>query len=116
MIYYDNDSAKELFVIEKYISFDFSKMTVIETLSYDKHALFIEGLSALWTFNYTPYDSPNKECVKINYVNGDFDILCFKFAFSGAYDLNGNFKEPIGTSFGTPLKDLVNEMFEFKID
>ena len=116
LIYYDNDLAKEKLGWDdgNILPFDFSKMTIIETLPKDKNDVFIDKLSQIQTLKYVPYDSPNRECIKINYVGGNFDIICFKFAFACSYDNNGNFISIIGNGAGIQLRDIVNTLFEAK--
>ena len=120
LIYYENDSSKEIFLsfynfkfnLKNYKSFDFAKMKVIDTLPSDKQNDFLDDLYNIWILDYTPYDSPAKECVKINYKDGSFDIICFNWSYSATFDSNGNLVNTIGTGAGTALKELVNDYFE----
>ena len=116
LIYYENDLAKERlgWFDGNILPFDFSKMTIIETLPKEHNDVFLDKLSQIYTLDYVPYDSPNKECIKINYTDGTFDIICFNFAFACTYDNNGNFIKIIGNGAGIQLQEIVNTMFEAK--
>lgn len=124
LIYYENDSSKEIFLslynfkfnLKNYKSFDFTKMRVIDTLPSDKQNDFLDDLYNIWLLDYTPYDSPAKECVKINYKDGSFDIICFNWSYSATFDSNGNLVKTIGTGAGTALKELVNDYFEMVLE
>lgn len=120
LIYYHNDSAKRIYlsylISWKYQSFDFTKMTVIDTLSSDKLDDFLEGLSKVTVYDETYTDSPNKEGIKINYTDGSFDIVCF-LSYSAAFDSNGNFIKTLGGGGSDKLIELVNAYFgtEFEL-
>ena len=114
LIYYHNDSVKRTYlpylISWKYQSFDFTKMTVIDTLPSDKIDDFLEGLSKVTVYDDTNTDSPNKEGIKINYTDGSFDIVCF-LAYSATFDSNGNLIKTIGGGGGDVLLELVNAYF-----
>ena len=57
--------------------FNLQNATVLKTLDAAKLPAFLQELSAADILSeYYAYDSPGGECIRVNYENGDFLILC----------------------------------------
>ncbi len=112
-INYDNGDAKELFEKrDKVKSFDFSKMQVIAVLSEEKNADIITDLSHMTLLMvWRHLDSPKGKALKINYIDGSFDIICYESEFSCRYDSSGNVSFFIGSSGGPYVENLVEKYF-----
>ncbi len=113
LINYDNNDAIELFEKrDKVKPFDFSKLYVIEVLPNEKNNEFLIEFSKIgFMLVWRHLDSPKGESVKINYYDGNFDIICFNVQFSCQYDKLGNVKNFIGAGGGNQLKELVDNTF-----
>lgn len=113
LINYDNNEAIELFEKrEKVKSFDFSKLNVIEVLDNYKCSEFLLEFSKIeFMLVWRHLDSPRGESIKINYVDGSFDVICYYVQFSCQYDKFGNVKNFIGSGGGNQLKEIVDEFF-----
>ena len=112
-INYDNDDAKELFEKrDKVKPFDFSKMQVIAVLPEEKNADIITDLSHMTLLMvWRHLDSPQGKSLKINYIDGSFDIICYEAEFSCQYDSSGNVSFFIGSTGGPYVKNLVEKYF-----
>lgn len=110
LIYYDNPSSKKIFSgINEVQSFDFEKMDVQKTLPMEQNENFISVICD-YTFLYAQkhFDSPQGECIKINYKDGNFDIICVGINFSCQYDGSGTVVNMIGTGIE---QNIVKEFF-----
>ncbi len=109
LIYYDNNSAKELFEQrDKVKNFDFSKATAIDTLPEDKIDGFLSEFSEImFLYVWRHLDSPKGKCVKINEADGSFAIICLDGEFSCRYDSSGNVIWFIGSGGGTEVAELI---------
>ena len=118
LIYYENESAKELFnKRDKVLPFDFKNMEILEKLSSEKYSEFLQEfiqIGHLETWRHL--DSPKYEGIKITYNDGSFDIICSSEIFSCRYYDNGEVKQFIGTGGGIYLVELVNKYFQTKIE
>lgn len=112
LINYDNN-AIELFEQRDAVKkFDFSKMNVTGVLLDEKLDDFLLEFSQIeFMLVWRHLDSPEGECVKINYSDGSFDIICYNVQFSCQYDNFGNVKYVIGSGGGYQLKELVERSF-----
>ncbi len=107
-ILYDNPNAVKLdeFLVkksDKLLPFDFDKMEVREVLHEEKMDNFFKELSEYpILMDWIHMDSPQGDCIRIIYDNGDFEILCctqeksWKGYYSGAFYANGEVKRFIG--------------------
>lgn len=101
---------------------DMTKITVIETLSTEEISSFLEQLSDV-TFlaHYYAFDSPSDICIKINYANGDFEILnCYEHSYIGyvgSYNSDGEVVGYVGCFEGyDDFQNLVNNYFDYQLD
>ena len=113
LINYVNNDAIELFEKrDKVKNFDFSKLNVIETLENENNDDFLLNFSQIeFMLVWRHLDSPKGESIKINYVDGSFDVICYYVQFSCQYDKFGNVKNFIGSGGGNQLKEIVDEFF-----
>ena len=97
---------------DKVKNFDFSKLNVIETLDNENNNEFLLKFSKIeFMLVWRHLDSPKGESIKINYIDGSFDVICYRVQFSCQYDKFGNVKNFIGSGGGNQLKELVEESF-----
>ena len=113
LINYVNNDAVELFgKKDKVKNFDFSKLNIKKVLDNDKNSEFLLEFSKIeFMLVWRHLDSPKGESVKINYLDGSFDVICYYVQFSCQYDKSGNVKNFIGSGGGNQLKELVKEVF-----
>ena len=113
LVNYVNNDAVELFENRNKVkNFDFSKLNVIETLDNENNNEFLLSFSQIkFMLVWRHLDSPKGESIKINYVDGSFDVICCYVQFSCQYDKFGNVKNFIGSGGGNQLKELVDEFF-----
>lgn len=101
---------------------DMTKITVIETLSTEEISSFLEQLSnVMFLSYYYAFDSPSDICVKINYANGDFEILnCREDSYTGyvgSYNSEGEVVEFVGCFESYyDFQNLVNNYFDYQLD
>lgn len=114
LITYDNNEAIELFEKrDKVKDFDFSKMSIEKELDEDKLDKFLLEFSKIeFMLVWRHLDSPKGESIKINYIDGGFDIICYTVQFSCKYDANGKVNEFIGSGGGSQLKKIVDTSFQ----
>lgn len=78
LIEYDNPNQKHFAFwvtdqFDRLVPFQIANATVLETLSADKTADFLESFSQTDIFHtYYAYDSPKDICLRLNYENGNF--------------------------------------------
>ena len=113
LILYENEDAKELFEKrEKVLKFDFSKVKTVTALDEDKKQDFLMAFSKInFLLVWRHLDSPKGESVKIYYIDGSFDVICYKVEFSCQYEIDGNVKNFIGSGGGYQLEQLVENSF-----
>ena len=115
IIDYNNPGALEVFGNEKPIqSFDFSKAVTIQTITHEKTENFLLEFSQIeLLLVWRHLDSPKGKCVKINYYDGSFDVICYEVQFSCQYDEFGNVTNVIGGGGGYQLSELVRSFADF---
>lgn len=100
-------------------SFDDDKMTRLEILDKSRISNFVYSLCNLnILYKYYAYDSPNGNCIKLNYANGDFLIIwsnyeesCFP-GYIGIFSAEGEVINFIGCFESlSSYKYLVNNYF-----
>lgn len=108
LIYYTNEDQQHFSSWSKdqtssIKDFDFSRVEVIEMMDNSKINEFIKIMPNInFLSKYFSYDSPKGTCIRINYNNGDFDILsCIVESKSNAgivcrYSSDGKVKEFMG--------------------
>ena len=113
LINYNNSDAIELFEKRNEVKdFDFSKLEIISVLSKEKTNDFLLEFSKIeFMLVWRHLDSPKGKSIKINYIDGSFDIICYESQFSCMYDKTGKALYFIGSGGGNQLKDLVQQMF-----
>lgn len=111
--YMNNDSIELFEKRDKVKNFDFSKLNVIDTLENENNNDFLLNFSQIeFMLVWRHLDSPKGESIKINYVDGSFDVICYYVQFSCQYDKFGNVKNFIGSGGGNQLKEIVDEFFK----
>ena len=127
LINYENPDQKHFFSwvpdqYSKLISFKNDSYSVIETLSIDKTKAFLAELSSAPILSkYYAYNSPNGICLKVNYTNGDFQIVncCNANSYAGyigKYSAGGAVSDFYGCfSSSYSFISLVNCYFEYKM-
>ncbi|MDE7395367.1 MAG: hypothetical protein K2M95_04535 [Clostridiales bacterium] len=127
LINYDNPTQKHFFSwvpnhTDDLKPFDASKMTHLENLEPSKTSDFIAALCECEILGkYYAYDSPKGICIKVNFSNGDFLILCGAYEkhnscrYVGEFSADGAVKNFIGCFNGYCFQDLVNDYFETQI-
>lgn len=103
---------------------DMSNISFLESLSEEEIGIFAEELSEVYfLYEYYAFDSPKGICIKINYSNGDFEILSCDYengsynGYVGRYNSEGEVVSFTGTF--TDLNDfekLVNNYFDTELD
>ncbi len=105
------------------VPFDFSKMTVLETLPEERHEDFCTAFSqADILLTYYAYDSPADVCIKANHENGDFLIIWANYkrgsygGYVGEFTQDGSVKYFWGCFSALPTyENLVNDFFTYQI-
>jgi hypothetical protein len=103
---------------------DMSNITILETLSAEDLSSFTEELSEVYfLYEYYAYDSPKGISLKVNYSNGDFEILTSDYAngsfsgYVGRYNSEGEVVSFTGCFEGLPdFEHLVNSYFETELE
>ncbi|MBR3864971.1 MAG: hypothetical protein IKJ19_07680 [Clostridia bacterium] len=113
LINYVNNDAKEIFAQRNKVKpFDFSKMEIIAVLPIENLDEFCEEYSKIhFLMFWRHFDSPKGECIKINYVDGNFDVVCTDINFSCYYDELGNVSFFIGSGGGSKQRELIDKLF-----
>ena len=109
LIYYNNLDAKEITLSSIYhhidyseiLDFDFSKMTVLETLSKDCLDDFV---NETYFYELGPFvtdpprylDSPKGLCLRIIYQSGSFEIISHDEFYAGSFYADGSVRRFIG--------------------
>lgn len=115
LIKYTNDEAKEVMIKRaKFISFNFDKMEILESLPNEKLYDFLQELAdfPFMSFNKC-LNSPQGICIRVKYKNEDFDVISCFADFSGGYNADGTFKRFIGE--GISFYDNIIQFFETQI-
>lgn len=100
-IYYDNPNAvqyNEDFAGKKYklLPFDFEKMEIRGVLSEEKLDDFFQVISGYEIMmHWVHSDSPQGNCIRMIYDNGDFEIIS-EGAYTGSFYANGEVKRFVG--------------------
>jgi hypothetical protein len=101
---------------DELLSFDFSKMIVLETLLVDQHEEFFDALINLdILYEYYTYNAPDGLCIMMIHKNGDFEILnCDKNSYQSficIYYSDGSVNQFIGSFAGGMYYELLVEAF-----
>lgn len=128
LIDYNNPEQKEFITwvpdqFDKLVAFDFSKVSVIETLAEEKINDFLDSFSKMHILHtYYAYNSPNDVCIKVNYENGEFLIIWANYkrgsfsGYIGEYSQDGKVLSFWGSFCALDdYKDLVNNYFSYSI-
>ena len=105
------------------VPFDFSKMTVLETLPEERLTDFKDAFTQTDILNlYYAYDSPADVCIKANYSNGDFLIIWANYKRGSFGGYIGKFAQDgsVSSFWGCfsalfYYEDLVNNFFTYQI-
>ena len=105
------------------VPFDFSKMTILETLPEERLTDFKDTFTQTdILYHYYAYDSPADVCIKANYSNGDFLIIWANYKRGSFGGYIGKFAQDgsIGSFWGcfsslSYYEDLVNNFFTYQI-
>ncbi|MBO5736897.1 MAG: hypothetical protein J6S04_03715 [Clostridia bacterium] len=105
------------------VPFDFSKMTVLETLPEERLTDFKDTFTQTdILYHYYAYDSPADVCIKANYSNGDFLIIWANYKRGSFTGYIGKFAQDGSISFFwgcfsslSYYEDLVNNFFTYQI-
>ena len=103
--------------------FDDTKMSRLEILEESRIADLVDDLCECDVlYKYFAYDSPNGNCIKLNYSNGDFLIVWSNYergnfsGYIGKFSQDGEVVEFIGCFESLDsYKDLVNNYFQTQI-
>ena len=124
LIRYDNPKQKAFKLwaqtgTRKLKTFNLEKMEVVETLSEDQIPNLLLELGELETLGgYYTYDSPQGECLKLNYSNGNFLIIwgdAQKGSYVGTYSPEGKVVYYAGAiDFLDKYADIVEKFFKLK--
>lgn len=120
IINYDNPKSRPVSYIlakSRNPNFKFNKMTLIETLNEEDCKSFLEDISDKTIGDFVRrYNSPNGVCFKVNYKNGDFDIISEKYI--GRFSSTGKFLKYIGVFASDSSDPSYNgkEMFEYLVN
>lgn len=129
LIEYDNPNVTIIDTIdspEKALPFDFTKMTVLETLPEEKIPSFVMDFTNGLYMGGRASDSPVGTCIKVNKDDGDFLILGsagegslvgrYGHNFVCVYEKEGQVKEFIGKFQSVDdLFELINQYFETQV-
>lgn len=119
LIYYNNfDIQKVERSAKRTKPFDFSKMTVIETMSEENLKTFQNHEVLYMGFRiHSEIDSPCGYNLKINFSNGDFATFTitnqYKYSYSARFNSSGELIQYYGDSVITD--DTSNEMFKTQL-
>lgn len=130
LIEYDNPDVAIIDTVdspEKALPFDFTKMTVLETLPEEKIPSFVADFTNGLYMGGRASDSPVGTCIKVNMNDGDFLILGSAGEDSWidgyghrcvcVYGEDGQVKEFIGSfQRGDDLLELINQYFETQVN
>lgn len=99
LIQYANSEQKEyqLWIFDHYnelLPFVAENATVLEVLPVDKLSDFLQSFSQMTLVGprYASYNSPGEICLRLNYKNGDFLIVCNprgRWGYIGEYSSSG---------------------------
>lgn len=118
LIYYVNDNSFW------YMRMDFAKPSkrvkvfyfdsaiVVKTLKSNELETFLSQICKMVIeYDGSFYNSPQGYCLKLNYNNGNFDILGSSKDFACKYDKDGTFKQFLGNSDKNMLHEIIAEYF-----
>lgn len=76
---------------------DFDKMEVVEVLDEEKIYAFLTDLcEELYWYRYNSSNSPVGFCIRLMFQNGDFELICVEFSYSGIFNSSGEMIEFLG--------------------
>ena len=131
LIEYDNPSAKRINsgfwssmedTAKKLLSFDFDKMTVLESVAEEILSDFLSDVSEIAAATtWVHLDSPIGICIKLNYENGDFAIIsCGQLygkedALGCLYSASGTPSLYIAEPYGEDFQKVINKYSGVKV-
>ena len=128
LINYNNENQKEFMSwvpdhSKDLLAFNFDLMEKKEDLPKEKMTDFLLELSTTHIlYKYYVYDSPKGICIKMNYKNGNFEIISCDyerssyFSYIGTYNKEGEVLFYVGSfSNYEYFESLVNNYFEYQI-
>lgn len=118
IIYYNNNKSEGVkYDINNILQFDFNKMEVIDSLSIELKEAFLKDFLKL-TCNEFPIirNSPENECLKITYNNGNFIIGDIKLYHIVMYNKTGNSINLFGGFDNTmSIYELIDKYFMYTV-
>lgn len=98
LIYYVNYDCNFVNDEDLMQKFDLNSMITLQSLQQDKTEAFLQCLAQgdYLKFDSNFAESPKGHCIKLNYNNGDFDVLGIDFYFACQYYTDGTIKNCFG--------------------
>jgi len=129
LIDYDNPSQKHFLSwvpdhFDDLVSVDVSNITIIETMNDEEIPNFIQELIQIdFLYLYYAFNSPKDLCIKINYSNGDFELLSCDIennafhGYVGKFNSDGEVIDFVG-NFASfyDFEDLITTFFEYELN
>lgn len=118
LIYYDNMNSKivsDFLGSAKHFNFFFASMKQVEIMEKEHYEGFFNAISAEAILNLVSHaNSPTGLCIKMDYQNGDFDIISGHYC--GRFSSDGTFQDFLGSWGVEEFIQFVNENFNIKIE
>ena len=118
LIKYDNPKAKDVpdhFGNAWHRSFDFKKMEYMGALDEELYYDFFKDISGKTILDHVWHkNSPNGICVKMNYENGDFEIVSYDYV--GKFSARGKSQKHLGGYYSKEFIDIMYNYFDVKLD